>query len=83
MGSPPGMIEPNTLLLVGGDSPLSPTVLDITAHFPRVLRNIMTEEGEGALYRGTAPVMLLAFPANAACCFGSDAAKAFFRSLEH
>ena len=35
-----------------------------------------------ALYKGTAPVMLRAFPANAACFFGVDFAKSILRMLE-
>lgn len=47
-----------------------------------LLRTLVKEEGVGALYKGTAPVMLRAFPANAACFFGVDIAKSIFRSLE-
>lgn len=55
---------------------------NIYAHFPLLLRTLVKEEGMGALYKGTAPVMLRAFPANAACFFGVDVAKSIFRSLE-
>ncbi|CAM9284407.1 unnamed protein product, partial [Laminaria digitata] len=38
-------------------------------------RTLLKKEGVGALYRGIAPAMLRAFPANAACFFGVDLAK--------
>jgi len=37
----------------------------------------MAKEGPAALYRGIGPVMIRAFPANAACFLGVEAAYAF------
>jgi solute carrier family 25 carnitine/acylcarnitine transporter 20/29 len=37
----------------------------------------MKEEGPKALYKGFAPVMLRAFPANAACFMGFEVALKF------
>eukprot|EP00903_Cladosiphon_okamuranus_P016166 g14919.t1 len=45
-----------------------------------VLRTLLREEGAAALYRGVAPAMLRAFPANAACFFGVDIAKSILGS---
>ena len=41
-----------------------------------VLSKLLREEGAGALYRGAAPVMLRAFPANACCFLGFEVAMA-------
>ncbi|KAG8227848.1 hypothetical protein J437_LFUL010711 [Ladona fulva] len=45
--------------------------------YPRGIRDVfahlMKEEGPKALYKGCAPVMLRAFPANAACFIGFEA----------
>ncbi|XP_058968412.2 mitochondrial carnitine/acylcarnitine carrier protein-like [Pocillopora verrucosa] len=43
-----------------------------------VFRHMMREEGPGALFRGLTPVMLRAFPANAACFLGFELAMKFF-----
>lgn len=45
-----------------------------------VLRTLLKNEGPGALYKGVAPAMLRAFPANAACFFGVDFAKSLLSS---
>ena len=37
-----------------------------------VFRDLMKNEGPLALYKGVTPVMLRAFPANAACFIGFD-----------
>ncbi|CAM9708615.1 unnamed protein product [Ascophyllum nodosum] len=50
--------------------------------FRRGSPTLVKEEGVAALYKGTAPVMLRAFPANAACFFGVDFAKSILRMLE-
>lgn len=42
-----------------------------------VFREMMRNEGIFALYKGTTPVMLRAFPANAACFFGYELAMKF------
>ncbi|XP_049844945.1 congested-like trachea protein [Schistocerca gregaria] len=42
-----------------------------------VFRTLMKEEGPTALYRGVTPVMLRAFPANAACFIGFEACMKF------
>ncbi|XP_046406831.1 mitochondrial carnitine/acylcarnitine carrier protein-like [Ischnura elegans] len=42
-----------------------------------VFSKLMKEEGPGALYKGCAPVMLRAFPANAACFLGFEACMVF------
>lgn len=47
-----------------------------------VFREIMREEGPKALFKGLTPVMLRAFPANAACFFGFELALSFFRLFE-
>ncbi|XP_054742366.1 congested-like trachea protein isoform X2 [Anastrepha obliqua] len=44
-----------------------------------VFVELMQTEGPLALYRGVAPVMLRAFPANAACFFGIELANTFFK----
>ncbi|CAD6996903.1 unnamed protein product [Ceratitis capitata] len=44
-----------------------------------VFAELMRTDGPLALYRGVSPVMLRAFPANAACFFGIELANAFFR----
>jgi len=44
-----------------------------------VFREIMREEGPRALFKGFVPVMLRAFPANAACFFGFELALSAFR----
>lgn len=49
--------------------------------YPNGLRDVfsklMKEEGPGALYKGCTPVMLRAFPANAACFIGFEACMKF------
>ncbi|MFH4975829.1 hypothetical protein AB6A40_002538 [Gnathostoma spinigerum] len=47
-----------------------------------VFRDIMTHEGPQALFKGFTPVMLRAFPANAACFFGYEIALSLFRLFE-
>jgi solute carrier family 25 carnitine/acylcarnitine transporter 20/29 len=42
-----------------------------------VFRVLLKEEGITALYKGCTPVMLRAFPANAACFMGFEAAMKF------
>lgn len=42
-----------------------------------VFKHLMKEEGIGALYKGITPVMLRAFPANAACFFGFELCNRF------
>ncbi|KAL1425072.1 hypothetical protein MTO96_019526 [Rhipicephalus appendiculatus] len=42
-----------------------------------VFRELMKNEGVRALYKGAAPVMLRAFPANAACFMGYEVAMKF------
>lgn len=44
------------------------------------IRTLLKKEGAGALYKGMAPAMLRAFPANAACFFGVDFAKSVLGS---
>ncbi|GMS97254.1 hypothetical protein PENTCL1PPCAC_19429 [Pristionchus entomophagus] len=44
-----------------------------------VLKEVLREEGPKGLFKGFAPVMLRAFPANAACFFGLELALSFFR----
>ncbi|KHJ85036.1 dif-1 domain protein, partial [Oesophagostomum dentatum] len=46
-----------------------------------VFREVIREEGPRALFKGFAPVMLRAFPANAACFFGLELTLALFRFL--
>lgn len=43
-----------------------------------VFRHMMREEGPKALFKGLTPVMLRAFPANAACFLGFELAMKFF-----
>jgi len=49
--------------------------------YPRGVRDVfkqmMKEEGPRALFKGVAPVMLRAFPANAACFMGYEVALKF------
>lgn len=40
-----------------------------------ILRRMLKEEGAGSLFRGLGPVMLRAFPANAACFLGMETGK--------
>ncbi|XP_014259579.1 mitochondrial carnitine/acylcarnitine carrier protein [Cimex lectularius] len=42
-----------------------------------VFRTLLKEDGIGALYKGVTPVMLRAFPANAACFLGFEACMNF------
>jgi len=49
--------------------------------FMDVYRELMRKEGVLALYRGVAPVMLRAFPANAACFYGVDIARTFLTNI--
>lgn len=42
-----------------------------------VFRQLMRNEGASALYKGVTPVMLRAFPANAACFIGFEVAMKF------
>lgn len=42
-----------------------------------VFRELMRNEGPMALYKGVTPVMLRAFPANAACFIGFEIAMKF------
>ncbi|KAK6748030.1 hypothetical protein RB195_000942 [Necator americanus] len=44
-----------------------------------VFKEVMREEGPRALFKGFTPVMLRAFPANAACFFGLELTLALFR----
>ncbi|XP_054166311.1 mitochondrial carnitine/acylcarnitine carrier protein-like [Oppia nitens] len=46
-----------------------------------VFRLMLKEEGIGALYKGATPVMLRAFPANAACFFGYELAMKFLNKF--
>uniref|UniRef100_A0A1I7XC89 Mitochondrial carnitine/acylcarnitine carrier protein n=1 Tax=Heterorhabditis bacteriophora TaxID=37862 RepID=A0A1I7XC89_HETBA len=46
-----------------------------------VLREVLREEGPKALFKGFTPVMLRAFPANAACFFGLELTLSLFRLL--
>ncbi|KAH3818703.1 mitochondrial carnitine/acylcarnitine carrier protein-like [Dreissena polymorpha] len=46
-----------------------------------VFRHVMKEEGPRALFRGLTPVMLRAFPANAACFMGYEMAMKFLHWL--
>ena len=46
-----------------------------------VLKEIIHKEGIASLWKGWAPVMLRAFPANAACFYGMETAYAFFTKM--
>ena len=46
-----------------------------------VFADIMRKEGPSALFRGLAPVMIRAFPANAACFLGYEAALKALNSV--
>lgn len=46
-----------------------------------VLRELIRTEGIGALYKGIVPVMLRAFPANAACFLGYEFTMKFLDYL--
>lgn len=46
-----------------------------------VFREVMAEGGVGAMYRGVAPAMARAFPANAACFLGVGVAKKVWDSV--
>ncbi|VDD94241.1 unnamed protein product [Enterobius vermicularis] len=47
-----------------------------------VFREVIREEGPKALFKGFTPVMLRAFPANAACFFGLELALRLFKFFE-
>lgn len=53
--------------------------------YPRGIRDVfkvlMREEGPKALYKGFVPVMLRAFPANAACFMGFEVALKFLNYI--
>eukprot|EP01087_Luapelamoeba_hula_P008953 TRINITY_DN2279_c0_g1_i1.p1 TRINITY_DN2279_c0_g1~~TRINITY_DN2279_c0_g1_i1.p1 ORF type:complete len:298 (+),score=43.60 TRINITY_DN2279_c0_g1_i1:67-960(+) len=42
-----------------------------------VYKDVVAREGYGALYRGIGPILIRAFPANAACFFGVESAVKF------
>ncbi|KAH8366280.1 hypothetical protein KR200_000337 [Drosophila serrata] len=44
-----------------------------------VFKDLIVKDGPLALYRGVTPIMIRAFPANAACFFGIELANHFFR----
>ena len=46
-----------------------------------VLRELIRTEGIGSLYKGIVPVMLRAFPANAACFLGFEMTMKFLNSV--
>lgn len=46
-----------------------------------VFRELMRNEGASALYRGMTPVVLRAFPANAACFIGFEVAMKFLNTV--
>jgi len=46
-----------------------------------VLREILREEGPRALFKGFVPIMLRAFPANAACFLGVDFTLSLFKKI--
>jgi len=46
-----------------------------------VFKDLMATDGPLALYRGVTPIMLRAFPANAACFFGMELANKFFAKV--
>lgn len=46
-----------------------------------VFRNLIKTEGPLALYKGITPVLLRAFPANAACFLGFEMSKKFLNYL--
>lgn len=46
-----------------------------------VFKELMKKDGPLALYRGVTPVMIRAFPANAACFFGLELANTFFKKV--
>lgn len=46
-----------------------------------VFKKLMAEEGVTALYKGITPVMLRAFPANAACFIGLEIGMKFLNSV--
>ena len=45
-----------------------------------VFRQLVREEGTGALFRGLSPALIRAFPANAACLAGVETARSLFQS---
>lgn len=47
-----------------------------------VFKNLMKTEGPVALYKGITPVLLRAFPANAACFVGFELCKTFLAYLK-
>lgn len=53
------------------------------ARFPTlvVLRELLKREGPTALYKGLVPVLLRAFPANAACFLGYEATKTILQKI--
>jgi len=46
-----------------------------------VAQQIMAKEGIRGFYKGLVPVLVRAFPANAACFLGYETAAKFFTSL--
>jgi solute carrier family 25 (mitochondrial carnitine/acylcarnitine transporter), member 20/29 len=46
-----------------------------------VYRELIRTEGIGALYKGFTPVILRAFPANAACFLGVEVSMKFMNKL--
>lgn len=46
-----------------------------------MLRELIRTEGIGSLYKGVVPVMLRAFPANAACFLGYEMTMKFLNYI--
>ncbi|KAM8715744.1 hypothetical protein ACLKA7_002743 [Drosophila subpalustris] len=46
-----------------------------------VFKDLIVKDGPLALYRGVTPIMIRAFPANAACFFGIELANKFFNTF--
>lgn len=46
-----------------------------------VFKELMVKDGPLALYRGITPIMIRAFPANAACFFGIELANKVFDKI--
>jgi len=96
-GSSPNSLNPFAVLVAGGMAGVANWVIAIPPDVLKsryqaapegtyrglghVLSVLLKEEGVKGLFKGVAPAMLRAFPANAACFFGVEASLKLMNSL--
>lgn len=96
-GSSPSSLSPGAVMFAGGMAGIANWAVAIPpdviksriqsapagtySGFLDCARKTVAAEGPGALFKGLGPVMLRAFPANAACFLGVEASKQFLNKL--